>query len=118
MTKKRSQNKVLTVLFWLLHIGLLALLFMPMQSLAMASPNMDKVMHAVLFVPVSVVSYLYLGGKKYPIAIGLAFYAFLIEVGQDLYTSTRFFEWSDWFFGALGIVLGMGIISIFTYFRK
>ena len=76
--------------------------------------GIDKIAHLVIFFTISSWSCLVFSGNRIrQFAIFLILYGLFLELTQMTLITDRYFEWMDWFFDVLGILLGL-----FTFTKR
>ena len=72
----------------------------------------DKIAHLFIFFTISSWSCLVFSGNRIrQFAIFLIVYGLFLELTQMMLITDRYFEWMDWFFDVLGILLGLFTFS-------
>ena len=74
----------------------------------------DKIAHLLIFFTIAAWScFVFSGNRIRQFAIFLVLYGLFLELTQMMLITDRYFEWMDWFFDVLGILLGL-----FTFTKR
>ena len=108
----RSTQHFITVIL-LLFIAFLHFTSLPSADIKPII-GADKIVHLLIFFSISSWSCLVFSGNRIrQFAIFLILYGLFLELTQMMLITDRYFEWMDWFFDVLGILLGL-----FTFTKR
>lgn len=109
-TKILFHNKKYSkVAFFLYTAGMLCATLSPVKDIQpsflkeyLLFKNIDKLIHALMFIPFGVLYYAVFFSKNRTILLIIALVGIIIELLQYILPTGRSFDWADWFFDILG----------------
>ncbi len=99
-------------IFWGLVAFVSKLLLMEHVGTLPSFPYLDKIIHACLFITLTLVGYLAYSDYKKWLYISLATYGAITEIMQEVLTNTRFASIYDWLADLTGILIAAFMIKI------
>lgn len=110
-----AKNLIFRILFWSFIVIVLLATLTPLDGVEPLSWSFaDKIIHLVIFLMLTILMYLaYPKKSSLFIILIMVGFGLLIEVLQHSLPTGRSFDWYDWHFDNLGVLLGF-VICVYT----